>query len=59
MFYEQVLVKNEVAYAITSREVAGDEVKLKYQFVRKSEQPAQSTWSFLPGERSSSWRTHR
>ena len=33
MFYEQVLVKNEVAYAITSREVAGDEVKLKYQFV--------------------------
>ncbi len=33
MFYEQVLVKNQVAYAMTSRETVGDEVKLKYSFI--------------------------
>ena len=33
MFYDQVLVKNQVAYAMTSRETVGDEVKLKYSFV--------------------------
>ena len=33
MFYDQVLTKNQVAYAMTSRETVGDEVKLKYQYI--------------------------
>lgn len=33
MFYDQVLTKNQVAYAITSRDTTGDEVKLKYSYV--------------------------
>lgn len=33
MFYDQVLTKNKVAYAMTSRETVGDEVKLKYSYI--------------------------
>jgi len=33
MFYDQVLTKNQVAYAMTSRETVGDEVKLKYSYI--------------------------
>jgi len=33
MFYDQVLTKNQVAYAMTSRDTKGDVVKLEYSFV--------------------------
>lgn len=47
MFYDQVLVKNQVAYAMTSRETVGGEVKLKYSFVSAVDFDKYKTWIAL------------
>lgn len=47
MFYDQVLTKNKVAYAITERNTQGDQTKLEYKFVSAVDFNKYQTWISL------------